>query len=155
MKKLLIVGLVSGLFSAGAFAAACTATATQAGVAQPIHAGAASGGTANTEQCICDGNNAGKGDINGGSGTVVTTPIFLKNGFDVQCSNNTIVSYDEVSGTAFAVSAGSRKGNQSFKGSSNGGAVTTYQKCNGTNSACGASDVTSAHDQAVLDASSS
>jgi hypothetical protein len=154
MKKLLIVGLVSGLFSAGAFAAACTATAATPGVAQPIHAGAAAGGTASTEQCICDGNNAGKGDINGGSGTVITTPVFLKNGFDVQCSNNTLVSYDEVSATAFAVSSGSRKGNQSFKGSSNGGAVTTYQKCSDTNSACNGTDVTKAHDQAVIDASS-
>lgn len=155
MKKLLLtVGLVSSLFSAGAFAAACTATATAAGAAQPITAGATTNPPPG-EQCVCDGNTAGKSTVNGGSGTVVTTPNFVKNGFDVQCSNNTIVSYDEVSATAFAVSSGSRKGNQSFLGSSNGGAVTTSAKCTGTNDSCTGADVTTAHDVAVAAATSS
>lgn len=151
MKKIFVIGLISGLFSAGAFAAACPDTSSGALVA----AGATTGGTAATEQCICDGGTARKNTVNGGSGTVLTTPIFVKNGFDVQCSNNTLVSYDEVSGTAFAVSSGSKKGNQSFIGTSNGGSVTTSAKCTGTNDACTAANVTTAHGVAVTAASAS
>lgn len=148
MKKILLAGLVSGFLSTGAFAAACgTGGGAQA-------AGSATAPTSG-EQCVCAGGAAVKSTVNGGSGQVVGSPIFVKNGFDVQCSANTLVSYDEVSGTAFAVSSGSVKGNQTFKGSSNGGAVTTYQKCSGTNSACTPANVTSAHDQAVIDSSSS
>lgn len=81
--------------------------------------------------------------------------IFIKNGFDVQCSANTIVSYNEVSGTAFAVASGSRKGNQSFIGASNGGAVTTSAKCTGTNDACTGANVTTANGVATAAASGS
>lgn len=150
MKKILLAGLISGFFSAGVFAAACPDTA---GTVQ-ITAGSATTPTQGVQQCICDGGAARKNTVNGGSGTVIGTPIFVKNGFDVQCSANTLVSYDEVSGTAFAVASGSKKGNQSFIGSSNGGSVTTYKKCDGTNGACTGANVTTAHDQAVLDSSS-
>lgn len=150
MKKILLVGLISGFLSTGVFAAACPDTSSGA----QITAGATTGGTAATEQCICDGGAAIKNTVNGGSGQVLSTPIFVKNGFDVQCSANTLVSYDEVSPTAFAVASGSKKGNQSFTGSSNGGSVTTYKKCTGTNSACLGSDVTAAHDAAVTASSS-
>lgn len=143
MKKLLLVGIASSMFSAGAFAAACTATAAAAGAAQPIAAGSATAPTANTQICVCDGNTAGKSTINGGSGTVITTPVFAKNGFDVQCSANTIVSYNEVSATGFAVAGGSRKGNQSVQGSSAGGAVTTSAKC-ASDAGCAHGDVTTA-----------
>lgn len=148
MKKLLVVGLISGLFSAGAFAAACTATAAAAGAAQPIAAGSSSAPTANTEVCVCDGNTAGKSTVNGGSGTVIGTPVFAKNGFDVQCSANTIVSYNEVSATGFAVAGGSRKGNQSVQGSSAGGAVTTSAKCS-ADAGCAFGDVSTALGLAV------
>ena len=153
MKKILMVGLISSLFSVSVFAAACTATATTSAQAGPV----GSTGTAPVtgEQCICDGGTAFKNTVHGGSGQVVNTPIFVKNGFDVQCSNNTIVSFDEVSSNAFAVESGSRKGNQSFIGSSNGGSVTTSVKCTGANSACTAADVTTAHTAAVAAATSS
>ena len=141
MKKILVVALVSSLFSAGAFAAACTATNTVS-VNPPIAAGSQTAPPTG-QQCVCDGGTAGKSTVNGGSGQVITVAavIFTKNGFDVQCSSNTIVSYEEVSATAFAVASGSRKGNQSFVGASNGGAVTTSAKCTGTNDACTGANV--------------
>lgn len=149
MKKILLVGVVSSFMSAGAFAAAC------AGGGGAQAAGAAAGGTAATEQCVCNGGTAIKSTVNGGSGTVVATPVFVKTGFDVQCSSNTIVSYNEVSGTAFAVGSGSLKGNQSFKGNSNGGAVAVSAKCTGTNDACTVANVTTATAAAVTDAGGS
>ena len=85
---------------------------------------------------------------------MIGTPIFVKTGFDVQCSANTLVSYNEVSGTAFAVASGSMKGNQTFIGSSNGGAVTTSAKCTGTNDACTAANVTTANAAATTASSS-
>ncbi|AJP48684.1 hypothetical protein PG1C_10025 [Rugosibacter aromaticivorans] len=153
MKKILVVGLISSFLSAGAFAAACTT----GGGAQA----AVSGATAPSgEQCVCNGGAAIKSTVQGGSGTVIggtvitTAPIFLKTGFDVQCSANTLVSYNEVSGTAFAVASGSMKGNQTFIGSSNGGAVTTSAKCTGTNDACTAANVTTANGLATTAAGS-
>lgn len=149
MKKILMVGLLSSLCSAGALAAACPDTSTGAAIA----AGSATPTTG--EQCICDGGNAIKNTVNGGSGAVVTTPIFVKTGFDVQCSANTLVSYNEVSGTAFAVAAGSKKGNQSFIGTSNGGAVAVSAKCTGTNDACTGANVTTANGAATTAAGGS
>ncbi len=155
MKKILVIGLISSFFAAGAFAGACTG----GGGAQTAVSGAT---VPSGEQCVCNGGTAIKSTVQGGSGvivggdgsTITTAPIFIKTGFDVQCSANTLVSYDEVSGTAFAVASGSQKGNQSFKGSSNGGSVTAYRKCTGTNAACTPANVTTAHDQAIIDASS-
>jgi len=146
MKKLLIAGLISGLFSAGAMAAACTGT----GGAQA--AGAAAGGTANTEQCVCNGKTAVKSTVNGGKGTTATAPVFLASGFDVQCSANTLVSYNEVSPTAFAVGSGSAKGNQTFQGSSAGGGVSKSADCAATG--CTSADVTTATAAAATASSS-
>jgi hypothetical protein len=96
-------------------------------------------------RAVCAGLPAAKFDVYGGSGTPVTGTIyFVKTGFAVQCSSNTHVSFQEVSATLFTVAAGSTKGNQSVKGSSNGGAVVVHAKCTGTNDACGAGDVTTA-----------
>lgn len=74
--------------------------------------------------------------------------IFVKTGFDVQCSANTIISYNEVSATGFAVAGGSRKGNQTVQGSSAGGAVTTSAKC-ASDSGCAGTDVSTALGLAV------
>ncbi|MBH1975431.1 MAG: hypothetical protein I8H95_03795 [Rhodocyclales bacterium] len=149
MKKILIAGLISGLFSAGAFAAACTGT----GGAQT--AGATTGGTANTEQCICNGGLALKSTVNGGKGTpAASTPIFVLTGFDVQCSANTLVSYNEVAPTAFAVASGSVKGNQTFIGSSAGGGIAVSAQCTGTGKACTPGDVTTANGVATTASSS-
>ncbi len=150
MKKILLVGVVSSIFSAGAFAAACGT----AGGAQTITAPTSSTGPTG-ELCVCAGGAAVKSTVNGGSGTPVATPVFVKTGFDVQCSTNTLVSFNEVSGTAFAVASGSIKGNQSFKGNSNGGAVAVYLKCSGTNDACTPANVTAANVQATTEAGGS
>jgi hypothetical protein len=151
MKKILIVGLISSVFSAGAFAAACTATASAAGNVVTT-AGSATAPSAG-ENCVCDGATPTKVAVNGGSGTVITTPMFAKNGFDVQCSSNTIVSYNESTATLFAVGGGSRKGNQSVQGSSAGGAVTTSAKCAST-SGCAGTDTTTAVGAAITAAGS-
>jgi hypothetical protein len=58
------------------------------------------------------------------------------------------VAFANNSGTLFTVGAGSAKGNQSVKGSSNGGAVVVHTKCTGTNDACGSTDVTTATQEA-------
>lgn len=148
MKKLLVVGLISSFVSAGAFAAVCGTTSTAAGAQVAAGTGSATvGSTAATEYCVCDGGGSSSTNtVNGGSGTVIvaTGTVFLKNGFNVQCSSNTVVSYDEVSATQFVVAGGSRKGNQSVKGSTNGGGVIPSAKCAGANDACIGTDVTAA-----------
>ncbi|MCK9379684.1 MAG: hypothetical protein M0P95_01310 [Sulfuritalea sp.] len=151
MKKILVVGLISTVFSAGAFAAACSATAAAAGAVLTT-AGSATAPAAG-EICVCDGATPTKVAVNGGSGTVIPTPMFAKNGFDVQCSSNTIVSYNENTATLFAVGGGSRKGNQSVQGSSAGGAVTTSAKCAST-SGCAFGDVSTALTAAITAAGS-
>ncbi len=152
MKKLLVIGLISSFFSAGAFAAACTATPASApGGAKST--GAATGGTANTEECVCDGGLAVTSEVNGGkSAQMATAPIFLQSGFDVKCSANTIVSYNEVSPTAFAVASGSVKGNRTFKGSTAGGAIAEFESCDSPG--CTGAKVSDANASATLDSSS-
>lgn len=142
MKKLLMIGLVSSLFSAGAFAAACDGSGTNTDVATP----------ATGETCACNGGVAAKVKINGGPGQAVTPPIFVRTGFAVQCSANTIVSYNEVSGVAFAVASGSKKGNKTFKGSSAGGGIAEAGTCPTTG--CTGAEVTTANLAATADSSS-
>ena len=152
MKKILMVGLISSVFSAGAFAGACTATPTSAGAAVGS-INASSAGTTGSEQCICDGGAAGTNKVEGGPGTAVgANAIFIKNGFNMQCSANTIVSYNEVSVNAVAVGSGSKKGNQSFAGSSMGGSIGVSANC-GT-AGCDAAAVTLATAAAATVASS-
>ncbi len=93
--------------------------------------------------CVCDGGAAQTTAYNGGSGAVVATPVFTKAGFVIQCSANTVVSTNEVNGTVFAVAGGSRKGNQSVKGSSAGGAVTAHAACDA--SGCTGANVSAAN----------
>ena len=148
MKKILVIGLISGLCSTGAFAAC-------AGGGGAMTGGAATGGTADTDVCICNGGAAVKSNVNGGAGTANSAPVFIKTGFDVQCSANTFVNYNEVSATLFAVASGSQKGNQAFAGTSNGGAIgTSTTACDGTNKACTATNVSAALTAAVSAASS-
>ncbi|MDD3379761.1 MAG: hypothetical protein PHD68_00905 [Rugosibacter sp.] len=146
MKKILVIGLISGFFSAGAFAAACD------GAGGPQTAGSATPGAGET--CVCNGKTAVKSTVNGGKSGVITTPRFLQTGFDVQCSANTLVSYNEVSGVAFAVASGSVKGNRTFKGSTAGGGVAEAGKCPATG-CTGATEVSSALTAAVAEATSS
>jgi hypothetical protein len=79
---------------------------------------------------VCTGTTAGKADVAGGPGQPYTAAnSFIKTGFSVSCSTNSYVTFSNVSGTLFTVGSASGKGNQSFKGSSNGGAVTVHLKC--------------------------
>ncbi|MBT9460031.1 MAG: hypothetical protein IV084_00040 [Rugosibacter sp.] len=145
MKKILVIGLISSFFSAGAFAAACDAT----GGAQTAGSATPSAG----EQCVCNGKTAVKSTVNGGKGgAAITAPIFVQTGFDVQCSANTLVSYNEVAPTAFAVASGSVKGNKTFKGSSAGGGIAESANCATTG--CTAANVTTANGVATTESSS-
>lgn len=143
MKKLIAVALTA--LPAFAFAAA-------ADVADPA---------AGTNQQVCDGGTVsatnGKSNIYGGGGAVVAEAdaVYVRNGFVAQCSSNVFLYFQEDSATLVAVGSGSAKGNQSYSGTSNGGAITAAAKCTGTNDACQASDATDALDAAVLAASGS
>lgn len=115
---------------------------------------AGTGGTLATAASACLGT-AQKNTIYGGSGNPVTTgALFIKTGFDVQCSNNVLMQLQEVSANAGAVASGSLKGNQSFSGHSNGGAITARAKCTGTNDQCVTANVATALTTAVTEASS-
>ena len=101
---------------------------------------------------VCKGV-AGRAKIYGGSGTPVGTgALFIKTGFDIQCSNNVLLQFAEVSANAAAVAAGSLKGNQSFSGQSNGGAIVARVKCNGDNDMCLDANVSSALGTAIDEA---
>jgi hypothetical protein len=97
--------------------------------------------TTGTTMHACDGSTASSSAQYGGPGTPNTVAAnFVKVGFTVQCSANTFVDFVDASSTQFQVGSGSAKGNQSYMGSSNGGAVVTYTKCTGVNSACTSTD---------------
>lgn len=113
----------------------------------------------NSDRQVCNGAATtaanGKSNIYGGGGSVVTdaTVIYVRNGFVAQCSSNVFLYFRESSATLVAVGSGSAKGNQSYGGSSNGGAIAAVAKCTGTNSACIAGDATGAVTAAVTAAS--
>lgn len=127
----------------------------QAGTTAAAVGTAGTGGTMSANTSVCLGS-AQKNTIYGGSGQPVTTgALFIKTGFDVQCSNNVVMQMREVSANAGAVGSGSLKGNQSFSGHSNGGAITARAKCTGTNDQCTTANVGTALDTAVTEANSS
>jgi len=134
MKKYAIVAslaLVSGLASAADIAAP-TSDVTGA-VENP-----------------CTGT-AGKFNYYGGPGAPIPTTVsisFIKTGFSIQCSANVNVATMNFSGTDYRVGSGSSKGNQSYRGSSNGGAVIV-------NSTCATSGCTSTDASAAASAASS
>ena len=70
------------------------------------------------------------------------TNSFVKVGFSIQCSNNVLMNYDDISATVFSVGAGSAKGNAAFAGNSNGGAIRQLATCPSTG--CTASEVNTA-----------
>ncbi len=113
-----------------------------------------------TEHTVCDGKSGGgKALVSGGSGTAIdgATAVFTKNGFDVQCSSNTFVSFQEETANLAAVAAGSSKGNQAFGGHSNGGSIlpggaadkAANAKCTDTNDACKAGDISTVLKNAI------
>lgn len=125
MKKFAILASLT-LFAAAANAADITAPT-----------GAVDGANAD----VCTGSAAAKYSVYGGPGTPVTEPTsFIKTGFSVQCSANTYVTFQNWSGTDFRVGSASVKGNQSYKGSSNGGAVVLNAACGQSTTPCAQTD---------------
>lgn len=114
--------------------------------------------TAGATYTPCDGlaASAKPAKIWGGSGVVLDpatqTPVYTRQGFNVICSGNVFVSIQEESATLAAVVSGSAKGNQSFAGHSNGGAVTASAKCTGTNDACVKGDMDTAMTKVLTEA---
>lgn len=142
MKKI-ILGVIAAGFALGAHAGPAADVASV---------------TAGTTYELCDGTaGGGKVKVWGGSGTVLTsaqTPVFTRNGFDVQCSSNVFLKVQEVDSNTAVVGSGSAKGNQSFRGHTNGGAIGASAKCTGGNDACTSGDVDTAITAAIADASS-
>jgi hypothetical protein len=98
-----------------------------------------------TNRDVCTGATAAKYDVANGPGSPYTTAgSFLKTGFAVQCSSNTFVTFQNRSGTLFTVGSSSAKGNQSYKGSSNGGAVVLHLACGQSTTPCAQSDAQTA-----------
>ena len=81
------------------------------------------------------------------------TSSFVKVGFTIQCSNNVVMDYNDVSATMFGVVAGSVKGNQVVGGNSNGGAIRQIKACATTG--CTATDVSGEIESAEVTGSSS
>ena len=84
--------------------------------------------TVNTQVQACAGGTAASHTIAGATtGTpYTTTGSFIKNSFAITCSANTNVYFTNAPGsdaTKFTVASASVKGNQTFRGSSAGGAV--------------------------------
>jgi hypothetical protein len=155
-KKLFMIAAVAMSAVSGASYAACSAANT-AGPAAGWGTAAAPALVANT--CVCDGVSE-RMLINGGSGSVVdpTVAQFIRNGFVVQCSANSMVTMSDLSPTQFAIAGASRRGNQLHIGSSNGGSVSVppsaQAQCTGTdaNRTCDAGNVTTALGLAVTQA---
>lgn len=129
--------------------------ATQAAASVANVGAAGTGGDMSAVTSLCAGT-AQKTSVYGGSGNPVTVgAVFIKSGFDVQCSNNVLMTAIELGGTSAAVASGSLKGNQSFKGQTGGGAIVPHLKCTGDNDMCLDADVSAALTQACTDAASS
>lgn len=87
--------------------------------------------TPGTQIEACTGGAAAPHTIGGATtGTPYTTAdSFIKTSFGITCSANTSVYFTNATGgdaTKFTVGSGSVKGNQTFRGSSSGGAVTVH-----------------------------
>lgn len=94
---------------------------------------------------VCTGQAAGKYNVANGPGSPYTVAdSFIKTGFAVQCSANTYVTFQNISGTTFTVGSASVKGNQSYKGSSNGGAVVLNAACGQSTTPCAQTDAQAA-----------
>jgi len=88
------------------------------------------------------------------TGTPYTTAgSFIKTAFGITCSANTSVYFTNAPGgdaTKFTVGSGSIKGNQTFKGSSAGGAVTVNAAIPAGTDAAGVKALAAAADVAAL-----
>jgi hypothetical protein len=90
-----------------------------------------------------------------GSGAAVTAvaTAFVKSAFTPKCSTNTSVYFDATTSNA-AVGSISTKGNQSFKGNTNGGAVVKHADCSASLGCVGSTEAAAAVAQALTDAGS-
>lgn len=114
-----------------------------AGIAGAGDIAAPTGAVTGASSDVCTGSTAAKYNVYGGPGQPVTEATsFIKTGFSVQCSANTFVTFQDHSATDLRVGSASVKGNQSYRGSSNGGAVVLHGACAGT--ACAATDAQTA-----------
>ncbi|MDE2598995.1 MAG: hypothetical protein KGL40_05170 [Rhodocyclaceae bacterium] len=145
MKKLvLIAGLSGALFSGAAFAA-CSATNTVVGGFNPAAAstpgtlGTAGGPAVAADTCICDGI-AQRTQLNDGAGIAVDPAVarYIKNGFSVTCSANSMVSMSDIDVNRFAIAGASRRGNQMHIGNTGTGSVRVEARAGGARS-CGQS----------------
>jgi hypothetical protein len=85
--------------------------------------------SAMAQENVCEGATATTVQVQGGKGEQVDEPVFIRNGFDFNCSNNVFLTYQEQTTTLLTVGAASAKGNEYFGGHSDGGAITSYGKC--------------------------
>ncbi|TJZ77396.1 hypothetical protein [Chitiniphilus eburneus] len=74
---------------------------------------------------VCDGKAAGTQPVT----AVADNAGFIINNFDMKCSANVILKYEEDGTASVAVGAVSVKGNRMFGGSSEGGAVRDLDAC--------------------------
>ena len=114
--------------------------------------------TADAAYQVCDGSKPGSGktSVLGGAGAIPATGtnlVFTRSGFDIQCSANVNMSVQEVDANLALVAANSAKGNQTFAGHSNGGAITASDKC--PNNKCTTSEIGTALGKAKTAASAS
>lgn len=112
--------------------------------------------SSNTPHQVCNGTaTGGKASVWGGSGVVPTgTTVFTRSGFDIQCSANVYMSFNEVNANLATIGSTSAKGNQFFGGSSVGGAIASLGKCTDP-TVCGTADITKALSEALKKATAS
>lgn len=127
-------------------ALACGATAVMAADYTP---------TPDTQTQACAGTTAVPHTIGGAiSGTPYTVAgSFIKTSFGISCSANTVVYFTNAPGgdaTKFTVGSASIKGNQTFKGSSAGGAVTVNAAIPAGTDAAGVAILAAAADAAAI-----
>jgi len=116
-----------------------------AGVAGAGDIAAPTGAVNGGNDDVCTGSLAAKYNVYGGPGTPITEATsFIKTGFAVQCSANTFVTMQNHDATDFRVGSASVKGNQSYRGSSNGGAVVLNAACGQSTTPCAQSDAQAA-----------
>lgn len=105
---------------------------------------------------VCDATGPNKPILGGTGATTSGAPItvatsFVKVAFSITCSNNTHAHVNNYAATSIAVSSGSTKGNQAFRGGASSGGIVLSAGCASTG--CVASDSTTALALAVANAS--
>jgi hypothetical protein len=146
-KNLIIMaGLMTALMSGTAFAACPADAPTAIGGGNAATnvigtVGAANAPSFATDTCICGGM-AQRTAVNGGAGAVVdpvANPRFIRNGFTVSCSSNSMVTMSDIDAARFAIAGASQRGNQAHVGTSASGSVAVEVR-GGTDRSCAANN---------------